>query len=411
MWLTSGFCTAVINCLDDLGNDVVIIGRGKLVQHHPANIRYRAIIQSQLHAYSNAETKGLKSSILRRILNDVRNNSANNLGFVKRDTATGRWCVVHDDSARINIAQAFRDGLHSEYKSSKKHKQQKRNEELGISSPITVPQMDSQLQQNIFSALSRFETKIEEPVTGLKRARLMEATNSNPTTSSLNDKPSDQTLGRLGGNMDRLRHFLNGTHEICNNPLVGSLEWTQSIPRIKRKLSSDSIDTFTRLCDRVENSSALPPRDPFEPAPINTHQQKENSQENLIAETRAVAGAAPYPNFAMSVMVDKTNPTIGSLPQPAFAAKTTAIATVAADHFESRVIIDPIPSSCRTEIIASHSLSSLALSDNDSTIGMNSLSSISDNMDKEHGDMELQDAFDIFGKYKAQDIEAILMAS
>ena len=384
------------------------------MQHHPANIRYRAIIQSQLHAYSTAETKGLKSSILRRILNDVRSNSANNLGFVKRDTATGRWCVVNDDSARINIAQAFRDGLHSEYKSSKKNKQQKRNEELGISSPVAMPQMDVQIQQNIFSALNHFETKIESPVNrqGSKRTRL-EATNSNPTTSSLKDEPSDQTLGRLGGGtMDRLRHFLNGTHEICNNPLVGPSEWMQTNPRIKRKLSSDSIDTFTRLCDRVDNPNALS-RDPFEPAPIITQQQqKENSQENHIAETRAVSGAAPFPNFAMSIMIDKTNPTIGPLDsQPASATKTTAVAAVAADHFENRVIIDPIPSSCKTEIISSHSLSSLALSDNDSTIGMNSLSSISDTMDKEHGDMELQDAFDVFGKYKAQDIEAILMAS
>ena len=186
---------------NDIGDDVVIIGRGKLVQHHPANIRYRAVIQSQLHAYSNAETKGLKSSILRRVLNDVRKNSANNLGFVKRDTATGRWCVVNDESARINIAQAFRDGLHFDYKSSKKHKQQKRNDELGISSPATTfPQIDAKLQESILSALNRFESRKMEQLSRppTKRPRLMDATNSNPSANlSFNAGDPDHIFGRL----------------------------------------------------------------------------------------------------------------------------------------------------------------------------------------------------------------------
>ena len=39
--------------------------------------------------------------------------------------------MVEDAAARISIAQAFRDALSSEYKSSKQYKQQKRKEERG----------------------------------------------------------------------------------------------------------------------------------------------------------------------------------------------------------------------------------------------------------------------------------------
>ena len=379
--------------LNGTGNDVVIIGRGKLVQHHPANIRYRAIIQARLSSYSNAKTKGLKSSILRMVLNDVRSNSANNLGFVKRDTETGRWFAVNDDTARINIAQAFRDGLHSDYKSSKKHKAQKRNDELAISPAAT--QMDAQHQQKIFSGLNRFETRREEEPHPAKRVRIV--TTMQPAATA-GEQSSDHTLGRLDGTRERLCALL-GSGGSNNNPLLGSVEWAQPRPSLKRKLSSDSIDTFTRLCDKVGNSSNLS-RDPFEPMSIQ-HQstnEKTGRPENDVATRNETETSVPFPCFAMSIMVDKTNPTGPALSQPS----TTA------DSLDHKVIFDPMP--CRSEVISSASLNSLALSDTESTMGMNSLSSLSENMDS-HGDQDLQDAFEVFGQFKAQDIEAILMAS
>ena len=180
------------------GNDVVIIGRGKRVQEHPANRRFRALIQSQLEAYSNAATKGLKSNILWRVLHEVRSYSPSRLGFVKRDNDTGRWYAIEDASAKINISQAFRDGLHSDYKSSKKRKQIKRKADLGEPS-----QEDGQLERNIFAALARFDGQLDRSSPPTKRACV--ATNEKAFDAM---DPSDHTLGRLGSTMDRLRNFL-----------------------------------------------------------------------------------------------------------------------------------------------------------------------------------------------------------
>ena len=107
-------------------NDV-LIGRGRMVETH--NKKFRALISAHLTAYYNAQTKATKSTIILRIFQHVKRGGG--IGFIKREASSRRFFVVEDAAARISIAQAFRDALSSEYKSSKQYKQQKRKEERG----------------------------------------------------------------------------------------------------------------------------------------------------------------------------------------------------------------------------------------------------------------------------------------
>ena len=107
-------------------NDV-LIGRGRRVETH--NLEFRAMIRAHLPAYYNSQTKATKSSIIRRIFQQVKRGGGT--GFVKREASSRRWFAVEDAAARISVAQGFRDSLSSEYKSSKQYKQQKRMEERG----------------------------------------------------------------------------------------------------------------------------------------------------------------------------------------------------------------------------------------------------------------------------------------
>ena len=111
-----------------LGPQDVIIGRGNRCKNNPGNIRFKAIIQATLTSYSNALTKLQKSVLITDVLTQIRGNDG--VGFVKRDSATGRYTIVEEAASRIAIAQSFRDALSGIYKSSKKHKQVKRIERL-----------------------------------------------------------------------------------------------------------------------------------------------------------------------------------------------------------------------------------------------------------------------------------------
>ena len=117
----------------------VLIGRGRRVVNHPGNKTFRALVQGNLAAYSLAETKSKKSNIIVGIFQALKTASRETSGFVKFHSATKRWYVVDDANARISIAQAFRDSLSFEYKSSKQYKQQKRQEERGELPVSTIP--------------------------------------------------------------------------------------------------------------------------------------------------------------------------------------------------------------------------------------------------------------------------------
>ncbi|CAB9498620.1 Nitrilase family, member 2 [Seminavis robusta] len=107
--------------------NTVIVGRGKKVAQHPGNVRFQELIKKELTEYSAATTKADKSSIIQRVLTEVRLKSPH--AFVKQDLTTLRWYCVEESVQRITIAQAFRDVLKDKYKSSRVFKKLRREEE------------------------------------------------------------------------------------------------------------------------------------------------------------------------------------------------------------------------------------------------------------------------------------------
>ena len=99
--------------------DVAVLGRGKRYIKHEGNCRLRQLVQSELPAYLAAFNRKDKSAIILRVLQTMRRNSESNVGLVRHDTLTGKWTLVDDGTARVSIAQLFRDALSVYYKSSK----------------------------------------------------------------------------------------------------------------------------------------------------------------------------------------------------------------------------------------------------------------------------------------------------
>mmetsp|Transcript_27797 Transcript_27797/g.36240 ORF Transcript_27797/g.36240 Transcript_27797/m.36240 type:complete len:342 (+) Transcript_27797:60-1085(+) len=102
-----------------------ICGRGKKSFHHIGNQRFRIIVSNHLQKYSSATTKLEKSLLVSTIVDTVRDNSPKG-GFVKFAESTGMWHEVGDHLAREKVGQAFRDYLHTKYRSSTTFKKKKR---------------------------------------------------------------------------------------------------------------------------------------------------------------------------------------------------------------------------------------------------------------------------------------------
>ena len=109
----------------------VLIGRGRRCTMHWGNQRFRGMIRDELEGYAAADCKRHKSSIIGRVLGDIKKYSPH-AGFVKKDVATGRWLSLTDAASRVSIAQAFRDALEDNYRSSKHSKQVKRRVEKKV---------------------------------------------------------------------------------------------------------------------------------------------------------------------------------------------------------------------------------------------------------------------------------------
>lgn len=107
------------------GDNDCICGRGKKNFNHTGNKRFRDIVNSHLQKYSAATTKLEKSLLVSTIVDTVRENSPDG-GFVKFDESSGIWHEVGDHLAREKVGQAFRDALHTKYRSSTASKKKKR---------------------------------------------------------------------------------------------------------------------------------------------------------------------------------------------------------------------------------------------------------------------------------------------
>ena len=125
------------------GPNDVICARGKAVKSHSGNQQFREKVQNFIGKYSDAATKFEKSLIVSQVVESVGEASPNGGLFIKY--LSGQWYQVSDNLAREKVGQAFRDALHSKYKSSSKAKRRRwRMEEV----QKQKLQQDEQQRQN-----------------------------------------------------------------------------------------------------------------------------------------------------------------------------------------------------------------------------------------------------------------------
>jgi len=221
-------------------DDVFIIGRGKKVHNHPGNQQFRALIDATLPAYQQAPTKGLKSTLLWQVLTQVRRNTINGLGLVKKES--GRWQALDDAGARINIAQAFRDRLSADYRSSKQHKSTKRKVELGLPVAEEELRVNKEIYQQLMSKRSNSIIQ-ERPA---KRTCLTSSDHS-----SLIEEMS----------MNDLRHLLTSARSSALPTTFFPTFLTED--KVKKDSSSKTFERLFHKFGGVDVSE-----NPFEPNPI-----------------------------------------------------------------------------------------------------------------------------------------------
>ncbi|CAB9524839.1 Nitrilase family, member 2 [Seminavis robusta] len=132
--------------------NVAVLGRGKRYLKHPGNRRLRELVQSEIPNYLSSPNRKDKSGIILRVIEIMRKGTAGQVGFVRYDTISGKWFLVDDGTARVSVAQIFRDALSKHYRSSRQHKQKKRQaikEQKSMSppSPSTGPANDHQAKE------------------------------------------------------------------------------------------------------------------------------------------------------------------------------------------------------------------------------------------------------------------------
>jgi hypothetical protein len=85
------------------GSFDVLLGRGKLIQEHMGNIRFRHLIEKNGGTYENA-TKNEKTFLATRMVKIVNDGGGR---FLKEDPSG--WTEVTDDIARDKLSHSFRN--------------------------------------------------------------------------------------------------------------------------------------------------------------------------------------------------------------------------------------------------------------------------------------------------------------
>jgi hypothetical protein len=117
---------------------VAVLGRGKRYAQHEGNRRLRELVQSQLPCYLASTNRKDKTTIIIQVIQTMRNGTEGQVGLVRHANWSGNWFTLEDDTARVKVAQMFRDALSKHYRSSKHYTRMKRQaikEQKAIYSP------------------------------------------------------------------------------------------------------------------------------------------------------------------------------------------------------------------------------------------------------------------------------------
>ena len=107
----------------------IIIGRGRATKMHSGNRKFEKTIAVVAREYAAAPCKAEKGTILTQLITAIHQEGPD-AGFVRKDSSTGRWTLVEETLARQTAAQAIRNFLHGDYRSSKQFKQKRRIEQI-----------------------------------------------------------------------------------------------------------------------------------------------------------------------------------------------------------------------------------------------------------------------------------------
>ena len=300
----------------------ILIGRGHRVETHAGNVWFRSLVASHLDMYSAAGNKSQKTRILLQVFQMAKSHSK--IGaFVKQDRATKRWFTIEDGSARITVAQAFRDALSFEYRSSKQFKQKHRHQKQvrkqvqgqvsGGRQPSPVVMAPTAAAPQVGSCQAMFQTNKTQDSSNMSAFQAMGSLNqqhlmsfgsacTTTTTGSAFSAPADRpsSLARLrnptvlsrlvsaqqcdtapsashsygfqdeeeqqtpsNGGMSRLRHILESAADMMDDVDEDDFD------DLDLQEASSSLDaTFASLYQAFGTSALCVNEDPFEPTPI-----------------------------------------------------------------------------------------------------------------------------------------------
>ena len=82
----------------------VLVGRGKFIQDHPGNFRYRHVIENHMLRYEQSSKRVEKTNLTSEIVQVVKGYGGR---FLKQEN--GGWIEIDDESARDKVSHSFRN--------------------------------------------------------------------------------------------------------------------------------------------------------------------------------------------------------------------------------------------------------------------------------------------------------------
>jgi hypothetical protein len=200
----------------------VVCAKGKAVQNHVGNRRFRVICRMHLERYNAATSKQEKSRIVSDIVDTIRQASPDG-GFVKLDPLTGSWREVGDHLAREKVGQTLRDSLHTKYSSSTKAKKERRQAEKARARVMSESHQTEVLPMPCtFSAFTTFQEQEAMPAPVPSAAPLVVSSAPSVTTTSIRPETLHQLRAQLQGQQDfrppsqpQDQESLQKTHSSC----------------------------------------------------------------------------------------------------------------------------------------------------------------------------------------------------
>lgn len=261
----------------------VLIGRGKKIFNHSGNVKFREMIKQNLIDYKNATCKTAKTATIAHIIRQVVSESSPEAGgFVRYNKVMKRWFAVDDITKRATTAQAFRDSLHSNYKSSKQNKRYMRlSERLS-----EAPSLGANMIHPAFAYSRSIASEDQDLTTEESIPALWEPSMASKTTQVLKDSltRSLQLLESFDSsfqdnlqvpktNMGTDLQECQWDHPICEfQPQPHGDSYTppsvqKSVPLAEELEHRCLSSLFFSLEERLGDSTTIV-SDPFEPVPM-----------------------------------------------------------------------------------------------------------------------------------------------